>query len=538
MRTTRPRSAPLEDRLAGLDRLLALGEGRLDPAVLDSARGVRTNADARLSRGEDAVVVALCGGTGVGKSSLFNAVAGTVLAPSGARRPTTAEPCALVVGQPAAADPLLDWLGVTERHHVPAGALPEGLVVLDLPDHDSVVLDHRLTVDAFVERVDVLVWVVDPLKYAARGLHESYLRRLATHAEVVVVVLNRADELADDARGGVLDDLARLLAADGLRAARTLVTSALTGEGVDELRELVAAEAARRRAARQRLVADTRQVAAAAASGLGDRAVRHPPVGAATGGLSAALAGAAGVEATAAAAGAEYRVQARRASRSILWRPVAVVLGLLARPFRALTSLRARGDRRRRTRAAEQQARGNTPLSVRHATLRLLDGVAAGLPHRWRERLEAVAGAEDGRLVAAVRHAVDAVPLRPAHRRWWRPFAWSFSAADLMALAGLAWLVALGVLAWLRLPEPPTPMVTEALSWPTALLLGGALLRLLVGLLHRLLVRAGAARHRRSVAMRLRSAVDAVVRDEVAGPLDGELAVHAELRRLVADLRS
>ena len=60
-------------------------------------------------------VVALAGATGVGKSSLFNALAGMTLSPPGHLRPTTGEAHACVWEARGAADDLLDWLGVSEN---------------------------------------------------------------------------------------------------------------------------------------------------------------------------------------------------------------------------------------------------------------------------------------------------------------------------------------------------------------------------------------------------------------------------------------
>ena len=71
----------------------------------------------------------------------------------------------------------------------------DGLVLLDLPDHDSTEVEHHVEVDRLVRMVDVMVWVLDPQKYADAALHERYLRPLASHAEVMVVTLNHVDEL-------------------------------------------------------------------------------------------------------------------------------------------------------------------------------------------------------------------------------------------------------------------------------------------------------------------------------------------------------
>ena len=87
----------------------------------------------------------------------------------------------------------MQWLGVPRRQthwrHGPGLREEElgqlaGLVLLDLPDHDSTVLEHQHEVDRLVDLVDLLVWVVDPQKYADEALHENYLRRLSGHAAV------------------------------------------------------------------------------------------------------------------------------------------------------------------------------------------------------------------------------------------------------------------------------------------------------------------------------------------------------------------
>ena len=89
----------------------------------------------------------------------------------------------------------MDWLDVLRRHHMGSEDALDGLVLLDLPDHDSVRIEHRLEVDRLVEMVDMIVWVVDPQKYADAALHTRYLTPLASHSEVMTVVLNQVDRL-------------------------------------------------------------------------------------------------------------------------------------------------------------------------------------------------------------------------------------------------------------------------------------------------------------------------------------------------------
>nr|WP_051876357.1 hypothetical protein [Cellulosimicrobium sp. MM] len=95
-------------------------------------------------------------------------------------------------------------------------------MLLDLPDHDSVVVEHRVRAERLVERADLLVWVVDPQKYADAALHERYLRPLAGHGSVVVLVLNQVDRLTPADADACLADLRRLAAEDGLADARVL----------------------------------------------------------------------------------------------------------------------------------------------------------------------------------------------------------------------------------------------------------------------------------------------------------------------------
>ena len=71
-----------------------------------------------------------------------------------------------------------------------------GLVLLDLPDHDSVRgRRDRLEVNRLVGLADLMVWVLDPQKYADAAVHRRYLVPLAGHSSVIAVVLNQSDLL-------------------------------------------------------------------------------------------------------------------------------------------------------------------------------------------------------------------------------------------------------------------------------------------------------------------------------------------------------
>ena len=184
-------------------------------------------------------MVAIGGATGSGKSATFNALTGTQLAKSGVTRPTTADPMAVCWGSELPAV-LLDWLDIGRRHLIASADGPlTNLVLIDLPDHDSTEKAHRETVDRLVPLVDMLIWVVDPQKYADAALHDGYLKPLAPYADVMVVVLNQADRLQPDELTKALGDLRALLDSEGLQKTVLMPMSALTGFGVRDLRGLL-----------------------------------------------------------------------------------------------------------------------------------------------------------------------------------------------------------------------------------------------------------------------------------------------------------
>ena len=180
-------------------------------------------------------VLALAGGTGVGKSSVLNALAADVVSPARALRPTTQRPLAWVANEGREElRPLLDWLEIEQVVGHDRSDL-SGVAILDLPDVDSVRIEHRATVDALLPRIDAVAWVVDPEKYDDERLHE-YLRRLAPHSERMRFVFNKADRLDPNQRQMLIDDLKRRLAADGIEKASVVMVSAADGTGIEDLR--------------------------------------------------------------------------------------------------------------------------------------------------------------------------------------------------------------------------------------------------------------------------------------------------------------
>jgi GTP-binding protein EngB required for normal cell division len=257
----------LARRLDALAELVKIGKSRagvdgFSPALIDDSEALLRRAGERLRLSGSHTVVALAGGTGSGKSTLFNTLSGATFSPPGVTRPTTRHVHACVWGMQGAG-PLLDWLGVQRRHrYARASALDSGesalngLLLLDLPDHDSVVTASMAAVDRLSKLADMLIFVLDPQKYADASVHRRYLIPLAGHASVITVVLNQMDLLPPDQVEDCEQDLRRLLDAEGLHDTLVLPISARTGAGLDALRGVLSSAVAAQHAASERISAD------------------------------------------------------------------------------------------------------------------------------------------------------------------------------------------------------------------------------------------------------------------------------------------
>ena len=216
--------------------------------VVEEATAVRDDAVARLGFPADAFVVALVGGTGVGKSSIVNALAGVEISAASVRRPTTATPVAWIpAGSEEDLGPLLEWLAVApaDVHAAPRPGVatesgetpPAAVAILDLPDLDSIAPSHRARVDAALPRVDAVIWVTDPEKYHDARLHDEFLVRWLPRLGRQLVVVNKADRLtAEDGeliRRDLGRDIERIAGAAGREPhARPAVVLASTRGGV------------------------------------------------------------------------------------------------------------------------------------------------------------------------------------------------------------------------------------------------------------------------------------------------------------------
>ena len=535
MRLRRSPGPDLDTRLAALQEAAAAGEGIVDPAALELAEALVRRAGERLGHGVEHTVVALAGATGSGKSSLFNALAGADLSTVGVRRPTTSVTSACAWGEDASA--LLDWLDVPRRHHLAASGADAdlaGLVLLDLPDHDSTALEHRREVDRVVAVADVVVWVLDPQKYADRAVHERYLRPLAGHAGVLLVTLHQADRLDAGALEACRADLRRLLEADGLRDVPVLATSVRAEGGVAPLRTALAERVQQQRLAIARLEADVTAAAAALARHCGDARAGGKRGGEdaavalddrARDQLTVALAESAGVATVTDAVARSHR---RRAAAVTGWPVTRWVRKVRPDPLRRLHLGRGEGT------AARTSLPTSSPVSsarVDNALHSMSDRATSALPLSWSDAIEREVDDRRSRLAGRLDAAVAGTDLGTARDpRWWRLFGFAQTVLLVAAVVGALWLAGLAVFAYLQL-DPPSPPDAGPFPLPTVLLIGGLLAGVLLAALVRPLSAVGARRRAATARRRLEASVRQVAEAEVVAPVEELL----ERRRTFCD---
>ncbi|MFT3877543.1 MAG: 50S ribosome-binding GTPase [Propioniciclava sp.] len=536
MKDDRRKQPSLAARLKYLDDAIDLARGRAPESVIEATDALIERAGERLSIAGEHTVVALAGATGSGKSSTLNAVTGTQLATAGVTRPTTSEAMAVSWGTELPAE-LLDWLGVRRRHLIATGdgALRD-LVLLDLPDHDSTEVAHRLTVDRLVEQVDMMVWIVDPQKYADAALHDGYLKPLASHADIMVVVLNQADRLTPDARAAALADLRRLLDSEGLGAVRVLAMSAVTGEGVPEFRAVLEAAARAKAASRMRFAADVTRQAGLLAGELGSGPI---PVldEASLEGVYASMAQAASVPVVVDGVRDAWQ---HRGALATGWPMVSWVKRLKPDPLKRLrmglapTALSPTEVSRTSLPKATSVQRAKLDASVRG----VIETATAGLPRGWADRIRAVARGNDARVIDRLDRAVASTDLKmDAGHGWWivvTILQWLLFAA---LVAGGVWLLLPALLALAQVPVE-LPLLLW-FGWPAQLVLvaGGVAGGVLVALLSRVFVNAGAAVKARSARRALMTSVTEVADEEIVEPVRAELERLAAAREAVAKAR-
>mgnify|MGYP003081465356 FL=1 len=583
-------ASPFARSVASLKEAISYGEGRVPETVLLDAAETLERLSQRRELSTEHTVIGFFGATGSGKSTLFNAIAGQNIALSAPTRPTTSTVQA-AIWEAEGSEELLDWLGIDKRVYPQTQALTTegeasegngagggvaapnavtepapglfnrirravggrgemrtrtgGLILLDMPDFDSVTTTNRDLAARMMRYVDVLVWVVDPQKYADAVIHRDFMVPLAASGAQALCVLNQADKLAPAEVPAVLASLTRLLQAEGTEAhllAAPIAVSARTGEGVDVLRDLLAQVAAAKSLSLQRTDAQLH----ATASQLRTYA----------GGEGTVLAGAYALEAeqklvqacytsrhaeqVLEAATASYR---RTAGQRTGWILTRWMSRLKADPLRRLHL--GQQDETKSTSKAEKSAgmlgseSENAPELVASSLPPLSAAQKAGMANAVRQYSKQMANRIDEPWKRSMKEAAlsreaelpellerDMVRIDYGLGRTRAPWV-IFNAlqwiALLSALVGVAWLTLISGMAYLQIQLPPAPTPEGSpVPLPTLLLLLGVLLGIASAGVGRLLTAMGSRYYARKLRGRLQTGVEKAVQSCVVAPVQQE----------------
>lgn len=589
-------TSPFARSVASLKDAISYGEGRVPETVLLDAAETLERLSQRRELSTEHTVIGFFGATGSGKSTLFNAIAGQNIALSAPTRPTTSTVQA-AIWEAEGSEELLDWLGIDKRVYPQTQALAAegntaegngagggvaapnavtepapglfnrirravggrgemrtrtgGLILLDMPDFDSVTTTNRDLAARMMRYVDVLVWVVDPQKYADAVIHRDFMVPLAASGAQALCVLNQADKLAPAEVPAVLASLTRLLQAEGTEAhllAAPIAVSARTGEGVDALRDLLAQVAAAKSLSLQRTDAQLH----ATASQLRTYA----------GGEGAVLAGAYAldaeqklVQACYASSHAEQVLQAatasyrRAAGQRTGWILTRWMSRLKADPLRRLHL--GQQDETKSTSKAEKSAgmlgsdSENAPELVASSLPPLSAAQKAGMANAvrqyskqmanridepWKRSMKEAALSREAELPELLERDMMRIDYGLGRTRApWVIFNALQWIALLSALVGVAWLTLISGMAYLQIQLPPAPTPEGSpVPLPTLLLLLGVLLGIASAGVGRLLTAMGSRYYARKLRGRLQTGVEKAVQSCVVAP------VQLEAKRLNA----
>lgn len=519
MSTAKP---TLDERITALRTVADSGAGRIPSAIADEAAALLTQTEARRSRSPEHTVVGVFGATGSGKSSLVNALVGDEVAKAHVRRPTTSQALAVTWDATGAAE-LLDWLEIRERveRAHPIDPRASKLVLVDLPDVDSIEAGNRAIAERLAGQVDALLWVVDPQKYADDVLHAQFIAPHARHADVTLFALNQVDLLAARDRASVVASLQSIVSRDGLPRARVLSVSARTLEGIDALRAAIGDLAASKAVRDARLTADVQTLAAriddpGSAARLDAKASLR---------VRDEVGTAAGVEIVAAAVASSYR---KRAAQVTGWPLVSWIGRLRADPLTRLgLGPKRRGDDAdvHRTSMPLLSAGAQAKLSL--AVRSFADTAAAGLAGPWKAAVRTAAESALDKLPADLDLAIARTSL-PAKGSWWWAIIGIVQWVTIVAgVLGALWLVGASLLPTFGMPALLIPRVEsgplEGWAIPTLVIIAAVLVGVLLGIISAVLSALTAAARRRRTRKRLLASVDEVVQRDVVQPVTAEL---------------
>lgn len=500
----RGNTASLGQRLTALEEAAEIGAPYLTPDQRTRLEQIARAGAERRALSAEHTVVGFFGATGSGKTSLFNAVVGEDLGKAAARRPTTSSPLAAIWG-PDGSEELLDWLDVEDRRVRAGEFAPEAgpLILLDLPDFDSVEASNRAIAERLAGQVDVLVWVSDPEKYADSVIHDQFIRPHANHSAVTLAVLNKADLLGEADVPTVSQSFAQLLREDGLTNVSVIPTSTYTTAGIDDLRGAIARVAKAHTAQSARIEADIASVTGEYGDGVkaGDvdkRAKRE---------LDAVLAQAAGADRVAESTAAAYR---KRLHERTGWLLTSWVTRFRPDPLKRM-GLREDADSVGVHRSSLPELSAASKAVANKGVRDYASAVAADLPPQWASAVSDRADEVSRTLPAELDRAVARTRLPAEPSKGWALLTVVQWLALLAALVGVLWYLLVAFIPGALTPLLGGDLVPDVEGWPipTLLIMAGLLTGLVLGLVTAVFggVIGGSVKRRTRAALRKEIAV-------------------------------
>lgn len=182
----------VEDSLVAFHRTSRKAHGEEFSPALKAARKAGLLPD-------DLLTVGIVGGTGVGKSTLINTLAGEDITATSHRRPTTDKIIPYVHSDRAELLRQIDFIAPHLSHSVGIHDEDElrSLVLFDLPDMDSLEPQHARIVSEVLSGLDLVVWMTSITKYADRVFHD-WIARHAAGLDVgnLLFVVNKTDDIS------------------------------------------------------------------------------------------------------------------------------------------------------------------------------------------------------------------------------------------------------------------------------------------------------------------------------------------------------
>ena len=174
-------------------------------------RIIRAYLIPRLTNPDAPLCVVFAGPTGSGKSTLVNSLSGLDVSETGPIRPTTKNPVILASER---ARHHFENVGGVECEVVPGSApILNHLGVVDTPDIDSTVIEHRVTAESLIDCADIVVMVTSVLRYADLVPWEV-MRRAMSRGTPLIFVLNRVTS----GSSGAITNFASRLFEEGVEA--------------------------------------------------------------------------------------------------------------------------------------------------------------------------------------------------------------------------------------------------------------------------------------------------------------------------------